>query len=88
MEKIMAEIEMDFDLIKKAREEIADLKEDKITKRCNAWENATGTAKEKEDFVRSEVANLDKQIAYKEANVEYLYNRIGWLTAKLEIGNE
>ena len=32
--------------------------------------------KNKKDFIKSKTADIDKQIAYKEANIEYLYNRL------------
>ena len=63
VDKLLGLIELENDIIQKGRKEIARLKEEKITKRAEAWANATGTAKEKEDFVRAEVASIDKAIA-------------------------
>ena len=54
---------------------IADLSEKKYTQRSRAWTDATGTAKEKEDYVKSYVSHFDKDIKYAEAKIEYLYNR-------------
>lgn len=82
-DKIMTEIESNIEMIKQAREEIADLKEEKIQKRSDAWDESEGTAKQKEDFVRAVVSDIDRQIAYKEANIEYLYSRNSLLNDKL-----
>ena len=75
MSKIMKELESNISLIQNSRRTVADLKKDKIETRAKAWIDATGTAKEKEDFVRSVVADYDRQIAYEESNIEYLYNK-------------
>lgn len=75
-EEIINQIKSNYDLICKARKEIADLKKQKIDKRSMAWADAQGTAKEKEDYVRSMVSDIDKQIDYKEANIEYMYNMV------------
>ena len=83
MNEKLVEMNSNIDLIQKARKEVADLKAKKIVKRSNAWELATGTAKEKEDYVRSMVSKLDKEIDYKEANIEYLYNRNSLLNQEL-----
>lgn len=83
IDKYVTEVESNIDMIHKARKEIADLKAKKIVKRSNSWELATGTAKEKEDYVRSMVADLDKEIAYKEAHIEYLYNKNSLLNQEL-----
>jgi len=48
VDKLLGLIELENDIIQKGRKEIARLKEEKITKRAEAWANATGTAKEKE----------------------------------------
>ena len=80
---ILAEIESNIYLIQEARKEIADLKKQKVDKRADAWWEADGTAKQKEDFVKASVSDLDKQILIKEANIEYLYNRNSLLNDKL-----
>ena len=76
VEKLIAEKEMDIDLIQKARQELADLREQKAVMKAPLWEEAQGTKKKKKDFIKSKTADIDKQIAYKEANIEYLYNRL------------
>lgn len=88
IDKYMMEIESNYNIIQQVRKEIADLKAEKIIARAEAWQDATGTAKEKEDFVRSVVADIDKEIAYKEANIEYLYNRTNFLNDELVFSNE
>lgn len=81
--EIIDEMEHNISLLQDERWKIAELKEQKILKRAKSWENATGTAKEKEDYVRSVVAELDKEIAIHEANIEYLYNLNALLNDKL-----
>lgn len=83
VDKLLGLIELENEIIKKGRQKIAKLKEEKITKRAESWANATGTAKEKEDFVRAEVADIDKAIALEEANIEYCYNTIELANTKL-----
>lgn len=76
--------------IHEARNEIADLKEKKMIKKSHAWLDAQGTAKEKEDYVKSEVASIDSEILRYEADIELYYNHIIILNDKmdLEILNE
>ena len=76
VEKLIAEKEMNIDLIQKARQELADLREQKAIMKAPLWEEAQGTVDAKKDFIKSKTADIDKQIAYKEANIEYLYNRL------------
>ena len=76
VEKLIAEKEMDIDLIQKARQELADLREQKAVMKAPLWEEAQGTVDAKKDYIKSKTADIDKQIAYKEANIEYLYNRL------------
>lgn len=83
IKNILASKQSNINKIQDARKEVADLKKDKIKIRSGAWAEATGTAKEKEDFVRSSVADIDKQIAYKEADIEYLYNELNLCEDKL-----
>ena len=82
-EKILLEYESNIEIIRLARKNIAKLSAEKITKRSEAWADATGTAKEKEDYVRSVVADIDRDIANEEANIEYLYNKNRILDYKL-----
>ena len=82
-ETILAEIEANILLIQQARKEIADLKEKKINKKSEAWAYAEGSAKEKEDYTKAYVSEFDREIAYKEANIEYLYSKNALLNDKL-----
>lgn len=82
-EKILLEYESNIELIRTARKIVAKLQAEKIVKRSDAWADATGTAKEKEDYVRSEVSDIDRDIANEEANIEYLYNKNRILDYKL-----
>lgn len=83
MDKIIAEKQSCIDLIQKARQELADLKEQRAIAKAPLWEVATGTVDAKKDFIKSKIANTDKEIAYKEANIEYLYNRLNILDNQL-----
>lgn len=83
MDKLIAEKEMNVELIQKARQEIADLREEKAVMKAPLWEEAQGTVDAKKDFIKSKTADIDKEIAYKEANIEYLYNRMNILEEKL-----
>ena len=71
--------------IRDAREEIAGLKERKATWRSDAWSDAQGTAKEKEDYVKSVVAEIDKDILIHEADIELWYNQIKVLDDKIDL---
>ena len=65
---------------------IAELKKLKITARSEAWEDASGIADEKKDYVRSQVAQLDEKIDLVEAEIEKAYNNIKVL--ELEYSDE
>ena len=82
-EEILKEDESNVEIIRIARRNIANLRAEKIVKRSESWADATGTAKEKEDYVRSVVADIDRDIANEEANIEYLYNKNRILDYKL-----
>ena len=82
-EEILKEYESNIEIIRIARRNIANLRAEKIVKRSESWADATGTAKEKEDYVRSVVADIDRDIANEEANIEYLYNKNRILDYKL-----
>ena len=76
VEKLIAERQATIELIQGARKELADLREQKAVMKAPLWEEAQGTVDAKKDFIKSKTADIDKQIAYKEANIEYLYNRL------------
>ena len=71
--------------IHECRDEIAQKKELKAIRKSGSWANATGTAKEKEDFVKSQVAGYDREIAELEADIELYYNQIIILNDKIEL---
>lgn len=77
-----------IDKINKARYEISMLKEKKCLERKNAWANANGTAKEKEDFVKAQVADVDREISEHEADIEWYYNMVGIVNDKLVLTDE
>lgn len=77
-----------YDKIYSYRCDIASHTRDKLVKRADAWSYAEGIAKQKEDFVRSEVAELQEKIDYCEAEIEKAYNQIKVLQLRLEHNNE
>ena len=83
VEKLIAEKQATIELIQGARKELADLREEKAVMKAPLWEEAQGTVDAKKDFIKSKTADIDKQIAYKEANIEYMYNRLNILEDKL-----
>ena len=72
------------------RTDIASHKRNKIEKKATAWENAGSIklAKAKEDFVRSEVAEIQERIDFCEAEIERAYNKLKLYEWKLENDNE
>ena len=88
MVKILDEIDELYDKIYAYRTDIASHNRDKIEKRASAWNDATGIAKEKEDFVRSEVADIQEKIDYCDAEIELAYNKIKVMIFRLENGDE
>jgi len=88
MKEIIAEKEKMCNLIQKNREEIADLKKERIELRASLWDEATGTVDQKKDFLRSKTSELDHQIAYKEAYIEYCYNCIEVLNDRMVFDDE
>lgn len=76
--------------IQENRIEIANNKALIATNKTKAWEDASSIklAKEKEDFVKSRVADLKKDIELCEASIEYAYNMINVLAYQLELSDE
>ena len=89
-ELLISQIKNNYDLICKAKKEVADLKEKKAVKKSASWDVAEGsTAKAKEDFVRAQVADIEKEIDYKNANIELMENMIEiWYTELVYIEDE
>lgn len=71
--------------IREFRYEIANLKDRKATKRNKSWADANGTAKEKEDYVKAQVSDIDSEILKYEADIELCYNQISILNDKIEM---
>jgi len=84
----LKEKETNVELIMGARKELADLRMKKAKMKASLWEEATGTVDQKKDYIRGETAEIDREIAYKEANIEYLYNKIDIIGDKLVFGDE
>ena len=74
--------------INKARYKIAELKAQKIQARSDAWEEASGIADQKKDYVRSIVAGIDKEISENEADIEWYYNMMSVADLMLEFSDE
>ena len=88
MAKILDEMDALYEKIYAYRTDIATHKREKIEKRADAWKYAEGTAKEKEDYVRSVVSEFDEKIGFCEAEVERAYNKVKILEWKLEHSDE
>lgn len=58
--------------------------------KTKAWEDASSIklAKEKEDYVKSQIADYKKDIALCEASIEFAYNMINILAYQLELCDE
>lgn len=88
MATILEEMDNLYDKIYEYRTDIASHNRNKIEKRANAWNDATGIADEKKDYVRSEVAEIQEKIDYCEAEIELAYNKIKVMCFRLENGDE
>jgi len=71
--------------IHEIRYEIADLKDRKAITKNESWADANGTAKEKEDYVKAQVSDIDSEILKYEADIELYYNQISILNEKIEL---
>ena len=87
MDKIK-QIEEYYSQIKDNRIEIADKKVSKANGKVDAWLEAEGTAKQKEDYVKASVSLIQKEIDLCEADIEFAYNMIGVLTYQMELSDE
>lgn len=83
MDKLIDSIEEYYDDIKGFRENIAEWKCKKAEMRNRYWSEATGIAKEKEDFIKSMTRDIDENIRNNEAMIEYAYNMIEVLNLRL-----
>lgn len=82
------EMESCYTKIRDDRHKLADLNRQKIDIRAKAWEKAEGVAKQKEDYVRSSVSDIQNKIDKLEANIEYNYNQVKLIIYKWEISDE
>ena len=71
--------------IKKCRDKIADLKEEKALKKAPLWEEASGTVDAKKDYIKSKIADIDCEIAKLESDVELYYNQIEIMNDKIAL---
>ena len=62
---------------------ISELKTDKAEQRNRYWGEATGIAKEKEDYIKAMTSKYDEEIRKLEAHVEYAYNMVDILNWRL-----
>lgn len=76
MAKIIEEMDVYYTEIRDARQLIADLQQQKIDIRADAWKNAEGIADSKKDYVRSMVSDIQNQIDKLESDIEYYYNQV------------
>ena len=76
MAKIIEEMDVYYTEIRDARQLIADLQQQKIDIRADAWKNAEGIADAKKDYVRSMVSDIQNQIDKLESDIEYYYNQV------------
>ena len=79
IEKILLEMDKYYGNIRTAKLEIARLKKEKAEQRNRYWGEATGIAKEKEDYIKAMTSMYDKDIREAEAEIEYAYNMINTL---------
>lgn len=88
MDEKIKKMEEFYKKIREDRLEIAKNKALISTSKPQHWEDATGIAKEKEDYVKSKVADLNKEIDISEADIEFSYNMINVLLYQMEISDE
>ena len=88
MDQKIAQIKEYYISIQENRIEIANNKALIAMTKPDAWLESDGTAKQKEDYVKSKVAGYQKDIDLLEASIEYAYNMIGVLTYQLEMSDE
>ena len=90
MEKKIEQIREYYDSIQENRIEIANNKALISLNKPDYWEEASSIklAKEKEDYVKSKIADLNKDIDLCEASIEYAYNMIDVLVYQMELSDE
>lgn len=88
MDQKIAQIKEYYTSIHENRIEIANNKALIAMTKPDAWAESDGTAKQKEDYVKSKIALYQKDNDLLEASIEYAYNMIGVLTYQLEMSDE
>ena len=83
LENLFVEKRMQIEIINEGRKNIAKLKMDKAKMKAPLWEEAQGTVDAKKDFIRSKTAEIDRDIAHEEANIEYCYNMIDLINDRM-----
>lgn len=76
VERLIDEMERQYEHIKKCREEIATLKEEMAVRKAPLWEEATGTVDAKKDYIKSQLAELQYHIDTFESDIEYAMNMV------------
>lgn len=88
MDEEITKLEEYYKTIKDSRKEIAKLKTEIALEKPKHWEDATGVAKEKEDYVKSKIGYLNEDIASYEADIEFAYNMVNVLLYQMELSDE
>ena len=90
MSKVLDEMDGFYTEIRDARVKLADLVKEKVNLKTEAWKDANSIklAKEKEDYVRSQISDVQNEIDKLEADIEYYYNQVKLLGHKLEFGDD
>ena len=91
MDELIKQKEEYYEKILKSRENIANSRYKLAGDKPKLWEEATGLADQKKDYVKSEVAIWTEEIEQEEAKIEYYYNMINIINDKMmlmEYSNE
>ena len=81
--KLIEEMENRYNNIYKLKKEIAGFKKEKAEQRSRYWGEATGIAKEKEDYIKAMTSGVDEKIRLNEAEIQYNLDMIEILDFKL-----
>ena len=76
-------METRYNNIYKLKKEIAGFKKEKAEQRNRYWGEATGIAKEKEDYIKAMTSGVDEKIRLNEAEIQYNLDMIEILDFKL-----
>ena len=81
--KLIEEMENRYNNIYKLKKEIVGFKKEKAEQRSRYWGEATGIAKEKEDYIKAMTSGVDEKIRLNEAEIQYNLDMIEILDFKL-----